>query len=260
MDLRTLMPYRNIVKEKLAAGQAVYGAIYCNGQPAYVEMMGYAGMDFVIIDTEHAPHSPETVENLIRAAEGSGMAPFVRVTENSPSLILRALDVGAAGVVVPQVNTAEGAAMAVQAAKYGPQGQRGLAGIVRAARFGCVPSADYLKYSNENTMILTQVEHVEAVRNLDAILAVKGLDGIFIGPSDLSQSMGITGQFGNPELIRVITDIIERGAKAGKLVGIFCSTVASAKQWRALGAKYFAMGTDSMFYVPTVRNIIQDLK
>lgn len=258
MHIKSLMPYRNAVKEKLAAGKPAKGMFYCNSQPSYVEMVGYSGMDFVVIDTEHGPNGMETVEALIRAAEVSGMATFVRVSENSPSLILRALDLGAGGVVVPQVNTAAGAAAAVKAAKYAPQGERGVAGIVRAARYGNVPLADYLEYSNANTMILTQVEHVEAVANLDEILAVEGLDGILIGPSDLSQSMGVTGQFDNEELRQVIADIIRRGVAAGKVVAIFCLDTADAKHWQSLGANVLSIGSDSMLFVPATRKIVKD--
>ncbi|WP_425058931.1 5-keto-4-deoxy-D-glucarate aldolase [Sporomusa carbonis] len=260
MDIYSLMPYKNKVKEKLAAGQTVNGIFYCNGRPAYVEMVGYAGLDFVIIDTEHSSHDAEMVENMIRAAEVSGMAPIVRVYENSPALILRALDMGAGGVVIPQVNTAHEARLAVTAAKFSPQGTRGVAGITRGARYGYVPLTDYVTYSNKNSLVFVQVEDVIAVNNLEEILAVDGLDGIFIGPTDLSQSMGMTGQFDNPEYCRIVADIITRGVKAGKWVGIFCLDTTQAKHYRNLGAQFLAIGSDSMLFVPAVRNLVDEIK
>ncbi|HWR45687.1 HpcH/HpaI aldolase family protein [Sporomusa sp.] len=259
MSIYSLMPYKNKVKDKLESGQAVNGVFYCNGGPAYVEMLGYSGLDFVIIDTEHSSHNLETVENLIRASEVSGMVPIVRVQENSEALIKKALDMGAGGIIVPQVNTAAEARMAVQAAKFGPQGERGVAGITRGARYGYVPLTDFVTYSNKNSLVFTQVEHISAVQNLDEILNVDGLDGILIGPTDLSQSMGITGHFENPEYCRTVIDIIERGVKAKKRVGIFCLNADQARQYRNLGAQLLAVCSDSMLFVSAVRKLADEL-
>lgn len=251
---------KNQIKSKLVSGEKVYGTFVFTGDPAISEMLGYAGFDYTIIDTEHAPNDILTAQAHIRAAEIAGVTPLVRVTKNEESLILRALDIGARGIVVPQVNTAAEAAAAVRAARYAPQGTRGVAGVVRAARYGFVPIKEYLHISNTETLVLTQVEHIDAVKNLDEILSVEGLDGIFIGPADLSQSMGITGQFQNPELRQTIETIITKGVAAGKIVALFCLNAEDAKHWRQVGVSMLCIGTDGMIFAAAAREVIDKLK
>lgn len=250
----------NAVKSKIAAGKAAYGTFALLGEPALVEMIGYAGLDFVLIDTEHAPNTMEQVGSMIRAADVAKTTSVVRVTTNSPELILRALDVGAGGVLVPQVNTAAEAAAAVRAARYAPQGERGLAGIVRAARYGFAPFADYVEWANRETFLLTQVEHVDAVKNLDSILAVDGLDGVFVGPADLSQSMGCMGKFDDPEFRRTIHTVIEKTRRTDKWAGIFCFDARDAEYWRAAGAQFITIGADSMLFASALRQLKKDLE
>ena len=250
----------NQLKTKLAEGRPVYGTFVVMGEPAISEMLGYAGFDYTIIDTEHAPADILLMQSQVRASEIAGITPLVRVTKNDPGMILRVLDSGAAGIVVPQVNTAAEAQAAVRAARYAPQGERGVAGVVRAARYGFVPMPEYLRQANEQTLVLTQVEHIEAVRNLDDILRIEGLDGIFIGPTDLSQSMGITGQFEHPELRRVINEVICKGLAAGKIVAIFCLHAEDAKFWRETGVPMLCIATDGMIFSAAAREIMKKLK
>jgi len=249
----------NQIKPVLAAGGAVYGTFAVLGEPALVEMIGYAGLDYVIIDTEHSGNTIEQVGNLIRAAEIANITPIVRVTANSPELILRALDMGAGGFLAPQVNTAEQAKAAVRAARYAPLGERGIAGVVRAARYGFVPMQEYISGANRETLVITQVEHIESVTNLDEILAVDGIDGIFIGPTDLSQSMGCAGQFDNPELRRVIHSVIEKTRRTDKWAGIFCLDAADAEYWRNAGAQFLTIATESMLFAAALRKLKQEL-
>lgn len=250
----------NKLKEKLRNGQNVYGTFAFAGEPAFVEIMGRAGLDFVLIDTEHTPNPVERVEHLIRAAEASGITPLVRVNNNHHTPILTALDAGARGIVVPSVNTAEQAQAVVRSARYAPQGERGLAGIVRAAHYGFTPLADYVERANEETLIMVQVEHVEAVRNLDEILAVDGIDAIFIGPMDLSQSMGLTGQLEHPEFRRTIHDIITRGRAAGKEVAIFCVSAEDAAYWRNAGATILTIGAEVTLFASAVKDLMTKLE
>lgn len=245
----------NRVKHILADNGSAYGMFAVLGEPALVEMIGYAGLDFVVIDTEHSGNTMEQVGNMVRAAEVAGTTPVVRVTKNSPELILRALDAGASGVLVPQVNTAAEAVAAVQASRYAPQGERGIAGVVRAARYGFIPVQEYLTGANRENLVITQVEHVDAVKNLDAILAVEGVDGIFIGPTDLSQSMGITGQFTNPELRRMIHSVIEKTRRTDKWAGIFCLDVEDAAYWKAAGAQFLTIATEGMIFAAALRSL-----
>lgn len=251
---------KNRLRDKITEGATVYGIFVMMSEPAVSEILGFAGFDYCIIDTEHAPGGILDVQQQLRAAEIGGLTPLVRVTKNEESLILRTLDAGAGGIVVPQVNTAGEAAAAVRAARYAPAGSRGIAGVVRAAQYGFVPLAEYIDGVNSETLVLTQVEHIDAVRNLDEILAVEGLDGIFIGPTDLSQSMGLTGQFGHPELRQTIETVIKKGVAAGKIVGMFCLNAEDAKHWREAGANLICIGTDSMLFAAAVRELIDKLK
>lgn len=249
----------NKVKRTLATGASVYGTFAMQGEPALVEMIGYAGLDFVLIDTEHSGNTTEQVAHMLRGAELSQTTSIVRVTTNAPELILRALDAGAGGVLVPQVNTAAAATAAVRAARYAPEGERGLAGVVRAAHFGFIPVSEYVAGANRETLVITQVEHVDAVRNLDSILAVEGLDGIFVGPADLSQSMGCLGDFQNDELRRTIHSVIEKTRRTDKWAGIFCHDAADAKYWKAAGAQFLTIGTEGMIFASALRQLKKDL-
>ncbi|MPM75616.1 2-keto-3-deoxy-L-rhamnonate aldolase [bioreactor metagenome] len=251
------MTNRNaVLKEKLLAKAAAVGTFIFSSETANIEILGYGGFDFVIIDTEHSLNGQHNLAGLIRAAEVSGILPIVRVMENKPALITKVLDGGAGGVLIPRVNTAEQAASAVKAAKYGPLGERGLAGIVRAARYGFTPLREYTNSQNHNSLVIVQIEDIAALDNVDEILAVDGVDGIFVGPADLSQSMGISGQFDNPQFKEVVKDVIQRGSRAGKISGIFSPTTDNAKVWQNAGANFLAIGSDTMLFAQAVRTTI----
>jgi 2-keto-3-deoxy-L-rhamnonate aldolase RhmA len=248
-----------LLKQKAARGP-VNGVMVLTNSPASVEILGYAGFDYVIIDTEHGPNDIAAVENMIRAAEISGIAPIIRVAKNDPACILRVMDVGARGVLVPQVNSAAEALAAVRAVRYHPRGDRGLAGIVRAARYGFTPLGDYIADTNDNSLVIVQAEDIKAVAALDDILAVEGVDGVLVGPADLSQSMGIPGRFDDPELSRVIHDIVARTVNAGKLAGMFCFDAAQAGYWRDKGVHLLLVGTDTLMLAAAARTLARDLK
>jgi len=247
------------MRDKIARGGAVRGVFVVTGTPANVEILGYAGFDFVVLDTEHAPNDIGEVEHLVRAAEVGGVTPVVRVSKNDPVLILRALDAGACGVLVPQVNSAAEAERAVQAAKYAPLGSRGVAGMVRAARYGFFPLNDYVPAANRRTLVIIQVEDKRAVENLDEILTVEGVDGVFVGPTDLSQSLGLTGQFDHPEVSRLLESVIKRIAGSDKFAGMFCAGAKDAKRWQDLGARMLAIGSDTLLLGQAARGLIREL-
>lgn len=206
--------------------------------PALVEMAGFARFDFVILDNEHGPAAIETTEHLIRAAKAAGIVPLVRVSGANTQEILRTLDAGASGVQVPQVNDVETAKMVVQAAKYPPLGNRGVAFSTRAGGFGFYGGAAHVKNSNEQTVVVTHVETVEAVRNLDAMVQVEGIDAMFIGPTDLSVSMGHAGNPGHPDVQATIAECIRKIAAAGKVPGVLVTSAEEFHKFAALGARY----------------------
>ncbi|MGI6091652.1 MAG: HpcH/HpaI aldolase family protein [Negativicutes bacterium] len=251
---------KTLLKEMLLTKAAAVGTFLFSSETANIEMLGYGGFDFIIIDTEHSLNGIHNLAGLIRAAEVTGIVPIVRVMENKPALITKVLDSGAGGVLIPRVNTPEQAALAVKAAKYGPQGERGLAGIVRAAHYGFTPLKEYTAAQNSNSLVIVQIEDIAALDKVDEILAVEGVDGIFVGPADLSQSMGISGEFDNPEFKKVVKDVIRRGSQSGKITGIFSPTVKDAKLWQREGANFLAVGSDTMLFAQAVRTTIAAMK
>ena len=227
----------NAMKAELAAGGGTAGTILPIAAPALVEVAALAGFGHVLIDAEHGHISVADCEALVRAAEAVGTTPIVRVPVNAPEAILRYLDTGAQGVLVPQISTRADAERAVRAARYHPLGQRGLAGT-RASDYGLRASLpDYLREANAQLLVLGLIEDIRAVDNLPQILAVEGLDIISIGPSDLSQSMGHPGETQHPDVQAAIAEIIRQGVAAGKVVGMNCPTGEAAARERARGVR-----------------------
>jgi 4-hydroxy-2-oxoheptanedioate aldolase len=192
-------------REKLAAGP-VLGPFSKTRDPAFIEIMGYAGFDFVILDLEHGPNSVETAENLVRAAQIADILPVVRVKEGYLPLIGEVLDIGSGAVQVPQITTAQDARLIVETAKFHPGGMRGVCRYVRAARYSSKDQQQYFQDANECLVIL-QLEGKEALANLDSIMLVEGVDILFVGPYDLSQSLGVPGQVQHPTVEKQIREI-----------------------------------------------------
>jgi 4-hydroxy-2-oxoheptanedioate aldolase len=233
----------NKMKETLAGGGWSAGTIVPVADAALVEVCGLAGWDHVLIDAEHGHITVKDCEDLVRAAHMVGITPIVRVPTNAPHEILRYLDTGAQGVVVPQVTTRADAERAVSAAKYAPKGSRGLAGV-RAAEYGLRgPLGPYSREANEQVLVAALIEDVRAIDNLAGILAVEGLDFISVGPSDLSQTLGHPGERDHPAVQEAIAEIIRQGVAAGKPVGMNCPTGADAARERARGVRVFSVGT-----------------
>ena len=214
--------------------------------PPLVKMAGYARFDFVVIDNEHGPAGIETTEHLIRAARGAEIPPIVRVSGANTQEILRTLDIGAAGIQVPQVNTVEQARLVVAAAKYPPVGNRGVAFGTRAAGYGFFGGAGYIEAANTQTVVVTHVETVDAVRNLDDMLRIDGIDVIFIGPTDLSVSMGYPGNPGHPEVQATIADCIKRIAAAGRAPGLMLTGADQFATFAGMGARYLTLSMPSI--------------
>ncbi|MSP79196.1 MAG: hypothetical protein EXR67_06585 [Dehalococcoidia bacterium] len=235
---------KNPLKEKLHNGQPVLGLFMNLPSPALVEIMGYTGFDFVIVDGEHAISDLETCEHMFRAAETSGITPLVRIALNHPQNILRYLDAGAMGVQIPMVNTRADAESVVASVLYPPRGRRGLAGV-RANRYGAQPLADYVEMANREMLCIVQVETVQAVQNAKDIAGVDGIDMVFIGPTDLSTSMGYIGQPEHPAVLKAIAEVGRIVMAAGKSVGTIARDANAYEHWRKLGFQYLASGLTS---------------
>ncbi len=215
--------FENRVKRLVKQGKKVAGAWSQIASPMATEIMARAGFDFLMIDMEHGPGDVLALVAQCQAMNGWSAVPFVRAPWNDFVAIKRILDAGAYGVLVPYVNTKEEAQAAVCACKYPPQGIRGVAGSPRAAGYG-QNSMNYLKYANDEIFIMTAIETPEAVANLDEILAVEGLDAIFIGPMDLSTSLGYFGNPNNPHVQQVIAEIEKKVFVSDKALATISSS------------------------------------
>jgi len=231
------------------------------GSPALVEIMGYSGFDWVSIDMEHTSISFGEVEHLTRAAQCSGTVPLVRVMDNDPRLIMKSLDAGAAGVIIPHVQHATEVQSALAAARYYPEGERGKCGLVRGSRYGAdgVAWKDYWRKANADVIIMPLVEEREGIENLDEILAVDGVDVLWIGVGDLAQSYNVPGaDFTKDPLLSIAKDAIARTEAAGKIMLAPSSPVHTIEYCRGLlelGFKGISFGTDTSVF----RNICRDV-
>ena len=229
----------NRVKAKLAAGEAVFGCFVRTAEPSLIEYVGMLGWDFLVFDAEHGTLQPRDVEDLCRAVEPRGTTPIVRVTTNDAPTILRFLDTGVHGVHVPWVNTAADVERAVQAVKYTPRGMRGLAGS-RASDWGLrEPIGEYVQRANRETLLAIHIETQDAVDAIDDYLAVDGVDVLFLGPTDLSQSLGHPGDVRHPDVQRALDRVADAVVGSRKTLGIYAGTVDMTNEWLERGARYF---------------------
>ena len=251
---------KNYLKKALQDGKNVFGPFLKLTDPAVVEIMGFAGFDFVIIDAEHGPISMQSAQNMIRAAETANITPIIRVANNDEALILRALDIGAQGIEIPQINSKSQAIKAVKSVKYSPQGERGVCRYVRAANYSSMDKFKYFKSANNETMIIAHIEGVEGVNNLDEILSVPGIDVIFIGPYDLSQSLGIPGEVSNPLVTEKMKEVVLKCKENKVSVGTFADDVKTAKFWVSLGVQYMSFSVDVGILYEATKQIVKKLK
>jgi 4-hydroxy-2-oxoheptanedioate aldolase len=211
----------NVMKRKLAAGEPALGCSIMIPSPQMVEMIAHAGFDWVLIDLEHGTIGLESAELMIMAAEASGITPIARPRTNHPQDIAAVMDRGAMGVQVPHINSAADATRAVAAVKFGPGERRGLAAGTRPDGYGLgAAMADFVQRSNEESLVCVQLEHAAAIAAADEILGVEGVDVFFIGPSDLSQSMGYPGNPKAPPVAEAIETTLRKIVAAGKTPGM----------------------------------------
>jgi 4-hydroxy-2-oxoheptanedioate aldolase len=232
----------NRFKRALAAGKPQIGLWSSLSSNYTVEVIAGAGFDWILLDSEH---SPADIENLLTQLQAAAPYPthaVVRVPWNDMVTIKRTLDIGAQSLLVPYVSTKAEAENAVSATRYPPAGVRGVAGTTRATRFGRI--AEYARRAHEEICVLVQVETQPALDNIEAICAIAGIDGVFIGPADLHASLGHAGEVANPRVKPLIDDAIRRIRKSGKAPGILTPNEADARHWLECGALFVAVGSD----------------
>lgn len=250
----------NMLKQKIENGNMVVGPFMKLPSSAVVEIMGLAGFDYVIIDCEHGPLNMLEAENMIRAAQICGIGSVLRVTENNAAMISRALDIGVDAVQVPQISNRKDAESVVRAAKFSPIGERGVCRYVRAAGYTSINKKDYFDKANKDTMVIVHIEGQEGIDNIDEILEVEGIDIIFIGPYDLSQSLGLPGEVNNPLVEEKMREVIEKSMRKGKWVGTFVDNISGAYKWKELGVKYISYAVDVGIIYEAAKNIVSELK
>ena len=235
------------LKQQLKNGEVTVGSWLSLASSAIAEIMVDAGFDWLVVDLEHSTTGLKEAEDLIRTVDLKGGVPLARVVSNDPTQIKHVMDAGAHGVIVPMVNTAEDAKHAVDAVRYPPLGKRGV-GLARAHRYG--PGFDeYAARINDDAVVIVQIEHVDAVRDVEQILAVDGVDGSMIGPYDLSGSLGVPGKLDAPEVVKEIDRYLAASLAAGKSAGyhVVHPDYRGVVERIAQGYSFLAFGTDFLF-------------
>lgn len=235
--------------------QTVMGIFSKTTDSNLVEATGLSGLDFIILDMEHGPATLETMHNHVRAAKISGITSIIRVKGMESHAISSALDTGADGVQVPNISTAQQAKEAVNSARFYPNGNRGVCRFVRAAQFGEQDRNEYFATANKKIVVL-QVEGVEGIKNLDEILAVKGFDVLFIGPYDLSQSIGKPGEVESEEVMGLMQEIAMKAKAKGIVLGAFSDNLERNESLKKQGFNYIAYSVDLNVYVDACKKII----
>lgn len=249
------------LKTKLnSTNEVAIGTWLTMAHPAIAEIMCNADFDWVCLDMEHSSISIADVERLIRVIDLKGKAALVRLTNNDPNLAKRVMDVGAHGIIVPMVNSKKEAELAVKSIKYPPLGIRGV-GLARAQSYGASFS-EYHKWNQKHSTVIVQIEHIDAVNNLDEIFSVEGIDGYIIGPYDLSASMGIPGEFDNPKLIEAIKLVGEKAKEYGVPGGIHVvePDVAAVKEKINEGFRFIAYSVDMRVLDTGFRYAMKELR
>mgnify|MGYP006080821543 CR=1 FL=1 len=234
----------NTLKQDLLNNKVTLGCWLTLAHPGIAEIMSNAGFDWVVIDLEHSVITIKESEELIRIIELNGATPLVRLTSNNEQQIKRVMDSGAYGIIVPMIKTVDDVNLAISSMKYPPKGTRGV-GLARAHEYGAAFN-EYLKWQDNKSIIIIQIEHIDAVPNLKEILNVDGIDAFIIGPYDLSCSMGIPGEFDNPEFIQTINEIIQIGSELDAVSGLHVVEPDIQKLNNAIvaGHKFIAYSVD----------------
>ena len=255
---------KNVLKEKLANGGKPIGTFFELGSPSVVEALGRTGLDFVILDNEHGPFEAESTRDFIRAAENSGLCPLARVRESSRPAVLKLLDIGAQGLIIPDVHNVEQVKELISYAKYAPVGKRGFCpsrkdgwGFDEAAAQSL---AGQMEYWNRETLLIPQCETLGALEHIEEIVALDGVDGIFIGLFDLSISMGIPGQFDKPEFQAALRRVLDACHAAGKFCIYFTVNAAAVPEGFRQGFDALAYSLDASVLIQAYRDILSGIR
>jgi 2-keto-3-deoxy-L-rhamnonate aldolase RhmA len=250
------------LKEKLEKGQVAVGTWITINSLDLVEIASDVGFDFVIFDTEHAPLTIESVQSLLQVMKSCNTSSIVRVAWNDQVLIKLALDIGADGLLIPQVKTAEDVVSVSRAMKYPPEGIRGF-GPRRASNYYRSATQDYLKRANEELISILQIEHVDAIKNLDALASAakkENISGLFVGPADLSASMGIFGEYDNKDFVDAIERVLQESKEVNIPAGIHAFNVNDAIKRIKQGFRLLTVSSDVSMIAEGFDRIVKDIR
>lgn len=255
---------KNLLKEKLLAGQKGIGTFFEIGGSNAVECLGASGLDFFIIDSEHGPFEPESAADLVRAACLRDITPFVRVKDCSRAAVLKMLDIGVQGLVVPCVESVQEVRDLVRYAKYYPVGNRGVMwgrdAIWGEADYASKGLAPYFETCNSETLLIPQCETAGCLAGIEEITHIDGVDGIFIGPFDLSVALNKPGEFGTQEFKDAIDRILKACKDAGKFAMLYTGDAKSTRAYFEQGFDAAAVSLDTKFYINAFRSLIKDVR
>lgn len=250
----------NHLLKKLKDGKIVFGTWSMTGSATVINVIANTCLDFVIFDMEHGSMSFETVENMVRAAECTDCQPIIRVSNSSDSTILRALETGSQGIMVPHVSTPDEAARIVSACKYAPEGTRGLSPYTRNHNFSHENLTESMKHNNKNIFVGVLVESEEGIANLESIASVKGLDLIYTGIYDLSQSIGLPGELNHPKVLEIQKQCVEVVKEKGPATGSFAKDEEYIKTLVKSGFQFIAYSVDAFVLKKAYLSILEDYK
>ena len=251
----------NTIKEMLTAGQCIYGTSLEDClEPEMPVILARAGLDFFFVDTEHCTADYAQIQMLCRAAHAVGIVPLVRVAENRPELITRTLDVGAMGIIIPRIHSADGGRAAIDAMKFPPLGHRGfgLRSIITDLRGKC--AAEEIESCNRETLAILMIESRQGLEQVEEIASLPGVDVLFIGPYDLTLSLGIVEQFENPVFWKAVDRVVAACSAAGIAAGTQTGNMALLQEARKRGARFLIYGSDVAILFAGYKQAMNELK
>lgn len=251
----------NPVREKLARGEAAFGPMAFEFfTPGLIPVLGQAGADFVVLDMEHSGAGPDIIKAQLGAARGTDVVPIVRVPGCASHLVAPTLDAGALGIMVPLVETRRQAEAIASWCRYRPQGMRGLGFSVAHDDYGGGDIRQKIEEANARTLVIALIESETGIRNADEILSVPGIDVGWLGHYDLTDSMGIAGQFEHPRFAAAVSTLLAATEQHGKAAGFLATTIEQAREWRAKGFRCLGYGTDIGLMRDALRSGLNELK